>query len=91
MSAMSCALNAREQKYSAEFAEKVINGIQMELLDEDDEVDKAVEIFRRVGETGHLLADAAHMGTDEIALGIALAEVRLSRCPPDAKRTNGHA
>ena len=38
-----------------------------------------------------LLSDAAHMGTDVIALAIALVAVRLSRKPPDAKRTYGYA
>ncbi len=38
-----------------------------------------------------LLSDAAHMGTDVIALGIALTAVRLSRRPADAKRTYGYA
>ena len=38
-----------------------------------------------------LLSDAAHMGTDVIALAIALVAVRLSRRPPDAKRTYGYA
>ena len=38
-----------------------------------------------------LLSDAAHMGTDLIALAIALVAVRLSRRPPDAKRTYGYA
>jgi cobalt-zinc-cadmium efflux system protein len=38
-----------------------------------------------------LLSDAAHMGTDVIALAIALIAVRLSRRPPDAKRTYGYA
>ena len=38
-----------------------------------------------------LLSDAAHMGTDVIALAIALAAVRLSRRPADAKRTYGYA
>ncbi len=37
-----------------------------------------------------LLSDAAHMATDVIALGIALVAVRLSRRPPDAKRTYGY-
>lgn len=50
------ALNAREQQYSVEFAGKVINEIQMELFCVDEEVDTAIEIFRRVGDTGH--ADA---------------------------------
>lgn len=38
-----------------------------------------------------LLADAAHMGTDVTALAISLVAVRLSRRPPDAKRTYGYA
>lgn len=38
-----------------------------------------------------LLSDAAHMGTDVIALAIALFAVRMSRRPPDAKRTYGYA
>ncbi len=38
-----------------------------------------------------LLSDAAHMGTDVIALAISLVAVRLSRKPPDAKRTYGYA
>ncbi len=37
-----------------------------------------------------LLSDAAHMATDVIALTIALVAVRLSRRPPDAKRTYGY-
>lgn len=38
-----------------------------------------------------LLSDAAHMMTDVIALAISLIAVRLSRKPPDAKRTYGYA
>lgn len=38
-----------------------------------------------------LLSDAAHMATDVIALAISLFAVRLSRKPPDAKRTYGYA
>lgn len=38
-----------------------------------------------------LLSDAAHMMTDVIALAISLVAVRLSRRPPDAKRTYGYA
>lgn len=34
-----------------------------------------------------LLSDATHMGTDAFALGISLFAVRVSRRPPDAKRT----
>ena len=38
-----------------------------------------------------LLSDAAHMGTDTLALMIALTAVRLSRRPADAKRSYGYA
>ena len=38
-----------------------------------------------------LLSDAAHMATDVIALTISLVAVRVSRRPPDAKRTCGFA
>lgn len=38
-----------------------------------------------------LLSDAAHMATDVMALAISLFAVRLSRRPPDAKRTYGYA
>ncbi len=38
-----------------------------------------------------LLSDAAHMATDTIGLMIALTAVRLSRRPPDARRTYGYA
>ena len=37
-----------------------------------------------------LLSDAAHMGTDTMALVIALIAVRLSRRPADAKRSFGY-
>ncbi|MBX9400420.1 cation diffusion facilitator family transporter [Lysobacter sp. BMK333-48F3] len=38
-----------------------------------------------------LLSDAAHMGTDTLALSIALVAVRLARRPPDARRSYGYA
>lgn len=38
-----------------------------------------------------LLSDAAHMATDVLGLMIALLAVRLSRRPPDARRTYGYA
>ena len=37
-----------------------------------------------------LLSDAAHMATDALALAVALAAVRLSRRPPDARRSFGY-
>lgn len=38
-----------------------------------------------------LLSDAAHMLTDVAALGVSLFAVRLSRRPPDARRSYGYA
>lgn len=38
-----------------------------------------------------LLSDAAHMATDALGLMVALTAVRLSRRPPDARRTYGYA
>lgn len=38
-----------------------------------------------------LLSDAAHMGTDVLALAVSLFAVRMSRRPADAKRTYGYA
>lgn len=38
-----------------------------------------------------LLSDAAHMGTDVLGLGIAIAAMRMSKKPADAKRTYGYA
>ncbi|HEY9254274.1 MAG TPA: cation diffusion facilitator family transporter [Stenotrophomonas sp.] len=38
-----------------------------------------------------LLSDAAHMATDTLGLMIALVAVRLSRRPPDARRSYGYA
>ncbi len=37
-----------------------------------------------------LMADAAHMGVDLLALGIGIFASRMSRRPPDAKRTFGY-
>lgn len=37
-----------------------------------------------------LLSDAGHMATDTLALVVALVAVRLSRRPPDARRTFGY-
>lgn len=47
------ALSAREQEYSVEFGDQVISEVQMELFCEDDDVMRAVEIFRKIGRTGH--------------------------------------
>lgn len=46
------ALSAREQRYSVELGEPIINELRMELLCEDADVARAVELIRRVGWTG---------------------------------------
>ena len=46
------ALDAREQEYSVELGEKVINEVQMEVFCADDEVERAVSLFLRYGRTG---------------------------------------
>lgn len=46
------ALSAREQQYSVEFGDQVISEMEMELFCTSEEVDQAVQIFRRVGQTG---------------------------------------
>lgn len=46
------ALSAREQEYSVELGEKMINEIQMELFCEDAQVEQAVAIFKAKGSTG---------------------------------------
>lgn len=47
------ALSAREQEYSVELGEKMINEIQMELFCEDAQVEQAIAIFKAKGSTGH--------------------------------------
>lgn len=64
------ALSAREQQYSVEFGDQVITEMQMELFCEDGEVDRAVEIFRRVGRTGQPDAGCVYVGNVEQAFEI---------------------
>ena len=64
------ALSAREQQYSVELGDKVINEVQMELFCEDSEVAKAVEIFRQVGRTGHTDAGWIYVSTLEQSIPI---------------------
>ncbi|MBW8373134.1 MULTISPECIES: P-II family nitrogen regulator [Stenotrophomonas] len=61
------ALSAREQQYSVEFGDQVISEMQMELFCEGDEVARVVEIFRRVGRTGHAEAGAVYVSPIEQA------------------------
>ena len=68
------ALSAREQEYSVEFGDQVISEMQMELFCEDADVDRAVEIFRRVGRTGR--PDAGWIYVSPIDQSIPINEVR---------------
>ena len=64
------ALGAREQQYSVEFGDQVINEVQMELFCEDGEVAKAVEIFQRFGRTGQPVAGWVYVSDVEQAIAI---------------------
>lgn len=46
------ALSAREQEYSVELGEKMINEVQMELFCEDNEAEAAIAIFSKAARTG---------------------------------------
>ena len=67
------ALSAREQQYSVEFGGQLINEMQMELFCEDEEVDRAVGIFRQVGRTGHADAGWVYVSPVEGAYAIDIA------------------
>lgn len=47
------ALNAREQEYSVELGDKVISEVQIEVFCEESDLAGAIDIFRRLGRTGH--------------------------------------
>lgn len=64
------ALSAREQQYSVELGDQVISEVQMELFCEDDDVARAVEIFRRVGNTGSAEAGWIYVSQVEQAVVI---------------------
>ena len=64
------ALNAREQQYSVEFGDQVISEVQMELFCEDDDVARAVDIFRSIGRTGRPDAGWVYVSTVEAAFPI---------------------
>ncbi|TBR10809.1 MAG: P-II family nitrogen regulator [Lysobacter sp.] len=71
------ALNRREQQYSVEFGEPIVNELQIEMFCENTDVARAVELFRQYGRTGQtdagwiyvLPVEAAHrIGSDEGAM-----------------------
>jgi nitrogen regulatory protein PII len=66
------ALTARGQQYSVEFGDLVINEVRMELFCEQEEVARAVEIFRRVGRTGD--SDSGWIYVSDIEQVIAIGD-----------------
>lgn len=64
------ALNAREQRYSVELGEPIINELQMELFCEDGDVMRAVELVRRIGRTGQAEAGWIFVSAVEAAFRI---------------------
>lgn len=46
------AVNAREQRYSVELGEPIVNELRVELFCEDADVIRAVQLVRDVGRTG---------------------------------------
>ncbi|GAB3005146.1 hypothetical protein GCM10010960_19140 [Arenimonas maotaiensis] len=64
------ALSTREQEYSVELGEKMINEVQMELFCEDDEVEAAIAIFSKVARTGK--PDAGWIYVSEIGQSIRI-------------------
>ncbi|MGH8077944.1 MAG: P-II family nitrogen regulator [Lysobacter sp.] len=67
-------LSAREQQYSVEFGDQVISEMQMELFCEDADVARAVEIFRRLGRTGH--AESGWVYVSDVEQAIAIGDER---------------
>ena len=64
------ALSTREQEYSVELGEKMINEVQLELFCEDDEVEAAIAIFSKVARTGK--PDAGWIYVSEIGQSIRI-------------------
>lgn len=46
------ALNAREQRYSVEVGEPIVNELQVELFCDDADVERAVQLVQEAGRTG---------------------------------------
>lgn len=63
-------VNAREQEYSVALGEPIVNEMQMELFCEDEQIDQAVEIFRRLGRTGRADAGWIYISTVDQAIAI---------------------
>jgi len=57
------ALSDREQSYSIEIGERVTNEIKLEVVCEDDEVERAVALIRLHGHTGQSVAGWVYQST----------------------------
>ena len=68
------ALSAREQRYSVEFGDQVVSEVQMELFCEEADVAWAVDIFRRIGQTGRLEAGWIYVSNVEEVFSIGAAQ-----------------
>jgi nitrogen regulatory protein P-II 1 len=62
------AWDTREQEYSVDLGESVISEVQMEVFCEDDQVDRALEIFQRLGRTGRAGAGWLYVSAVERAI-----------------------
>ncbi len=65
------AVDAKEQHYSIELAEAVINESKLELICEDHQVDELVEIIERAAHTGQ--AEAGWIYVSEIIQAVPVA------------------
>lgn len=64
------ALSAREQEYSVELGEKMINEVQMELFCEDEQVAQAVDIFKKMAATGRSDAGWIYVSAVEQSISV---------------------
>ena len=64
------AWDSREEEHSVELGETVISEVQMEVFCEDDQVDRALEIFQRLGRHGRAGAGWLYVSPIERAIRI---------------------
>lgn len=64
------ALSAREQRYSVELGEPIVNEMQIELVCDDDRASAAIDIVQRQGRTGHADAGWIYVSGIEQAIEI---------------------
>lgn len=78
------ALNRREQQYSVEFGEAIVNELQVEMFCADKDVDLAVELFRLHGHTGQTDAGWVYVLPVEAAYRIGNDPPRDGQAAPGA-------